>query len=76
MASASSLLGCMVCFLRVKTFPFSKVKMTSELAETDCGLLSLATSPELTGLSLAPHSERDVVLFLLLNNERHLDMMM
>lgn len=50
--------------------------MTSELAETDCGLLSLATSPELTGLSLAPHSERDVVSFLFLKNGRHLDMMM
>lgn len=69
--------GCMACFFRVKKFPFLKVKITSELGEADCGLLSLSSSPGLTGLSRAPHSgEREVFLFLLLKNDRHLDMMM
>lgn len=63
-------------FFIVRTFPFSKVKITSESMEADCGLLSLAFSPGLIGLSWAPYgSERDALLFLLLKNSRHLDMM-
>ena len=49
--------------------------MTSELGEADCGLLSLATSLRLSGVSWAPRSERDVVLLLLLKSGRHLDVM-